>query len=421
MGERVGKMTTEATSPEKGVHLKSIGVERLTIAEMHSVAASFGRDIRSAFEGGESSLTPFPSHLTSVDLTKIPKGRKALVAEIGGTNIYGGLVDVVDGQSRITQSVKKPLSLDKNGRYTSSQVFFEEVASVVAPLTDVPVDSVGIIWSAPASIKESSYGIEGISTPNLSKELTIPGVEQIPIGDQLIHELQNYSQSIPSNIPRIVTNDTVAVLLANGGNLGGIVGTGFNLALFHNNQIYNLEAGGFSHVPQTDLTRQIDAESERPGFMLAEKQISGKYIERLFTLAAQKLDIAQGQKFQAEDISTILSGSTKTFMERFPKLSSENVQILQELAQVLRDRSAQLLASILVGAIQAFPEDFPSNEVSIPIEGSFFGKTPGYKSATEGYIADLLHDKKVILTPVDQSGMRGAGVAALHIENSLKR
>ena len=299
--------------------------------------------------------------------------------------------------------------------YASSDKFFSTIAAGVAPLLHESFDSLGIIWSFPATIEKHTNGIDGISTVDLSKELVIPGVEKAPIGDMLIRAMREYNTALPISLPRVVVNDTAAVLLANGGNLGGIVGTGFNFAFSHGGQIYNLEAGGFSEVPQTSLTRQLDSESERPGQYLAEKQVSGKYVEDLFTRGVHELGFDTTEKFQARDVSSILAGNYESLLQKLPSLTPDDIALLQEQAAILVGRSAQIAASMVAGTIQEFPEDFSGESITIPIEGSFFAKTPGYKEAVTRYVEELLPEKSVSFVTVSQSGIKGAGVAALDL------
>ena len=63
-------------------------------------------------------------------------------------------------------------------------------------------------------------------------------------------------------------NDTVAVLEDN---WGGVVATGFNLALSYNGKIYNSESGGFNGIPQTIISHIVNRKSTNPGLQPAEK------------------------------------------------------------------------------------------------------------------------------------------------------
>ncbi len=399
-----------ARSMEVKRRVRETGAERLTREQMQSIALSFGQQIEAGLEGRPSSLAVIPTLLHPVGKERLTAGQHALVVEIGGTNVYGGEITLDENKNpyvMLDRSV--PLSSEQKKKYSSAGEFFAEVATDLKPLLkDSVPNAIGIIWSFPGSIQRTPLGIDAISESSLPKEFVIPGVENETVGTFLLRALHAENSAIPLETPRAVVNDTAAVLLANGGNIGGIVGTGFNLAFSHRGEMYNLEAGGFSDVPQTSLTEEIDKRSGKPGHFLAEKQISGDYVGKLFNEALQRLGIA-GRIYNAEDMSGVLAGKNADFG------SPEQSAVVLEVAKALRDRSAQLVASLIAGTISAFPDDFPSIEIIVPLEGSFFAKTPGYKEAVAGYTAQLSERKHISFLPVQQSGMKGAGLAALNL------
>lgn len=401
------RMSASGNPSESKPRLKEIGAERLTKEQMLSVKSSFAEHLRAGLEGRASSLATIPTFLEPVDYQKLIPGQQALVVEVGGTNIYGGLV-VLDEEKnpQLVADRLVPLSKERNRKYTSAKEFYGEIAASVAPLlADADPLGVGIIWSFPAKIEKTPEGIDARSPKELPKEFVIPGVDEGLVGTALLDELHIYNPNLSSEMPRAVANDTAAVLLANGGTIGGIVGTGFNFAFVHNGALYNLEAGGFSGVPQTKLTKEINDATDQPDKQLAEKQIAGDYVGQLYTAAIKHAGIAN-KTYTAQDMSAILAGQNS---------SVENYDVMREIAENLRDRSAQILSSMVAGAIETCPEDFPTKDIVIPIEGSFFAKTPGYKEAVELYVAQLVGEKHVAFRSVSQSGMKGAALAALSI------
>lgn len=378
--------------------------EKLTRDQAMDVSRAFGKHMRASLDGKKSSLLTIPTFLRPVDKEKLHVDDEALVSEIGGTHFRSSIVRVDTAQD--PQILNEVLIPESKKRYDSADEFFDELAiGVKAAANGANPKALGIIWSFPTDdLKHTPQGIDATSVSNLPKEIVIPGIEKKYVGDFVVEALQRAGMDIPNNFPRAVTNDTVAVLLANNATLGGIVATGFNFAFLHNGQMYNLEAGGFSEAPVNPLTQAVDETSERPGQFLAEKQISGQYVGDAFTLALQELGVAD-RKYTSADMSEVLSG----------KLFADNASV-KAVAKNLRDRSAQLVGAMIAGAVREFPEDFPNNEITIPIDGSFFGQTPGYKEAVAYYAANLLDNKKKIVTKyVKESGMKGAGVAALSV------
>src|SRR5258706_12325363 len=97
-----------ANGLERQQRLKAIGVERLTLLEMQATAVSFGKHLRAGIEKRPSSLATIPTLLSPIDLEAIPKDKQALVVEIGGTNIYGGLINMEGEKPRLVQHVEHP-------------------------------------------------------------------------------------------------------------------------------------------------------------------------------------------------------------------------------------------------------------------------------------------------------------------------
>lgn len=386
---------------EQSQRLHAIGVERLTLQQMRETAVEFGRQLRDGIEKRPSSLATIPTLLRQVNREEIPVGKNALVVEMGGTNIYGAIV-TIDGEHvpQIQQNVQIPLA---KKQYANPSEFFTEVAKAIDPLLVVEPDGLGVIWSFPANVRKIGNTIDVDSHEQLPKEIVIPGISARPIGQQLVENLPGIS----SDIPLAVANDTAAVLLGSGGNLGGIVGTGFNFAFSHDGQIYNLEAGGFDGVIQTSLTQAIDATSNRQGKYLAEKQISGEYVDKLLRYASSQLGIELPLETQIPVMNMIFNG------EAISHVNPDDAHILVELAEIIRDRSAQNVAAIIAGTVDEFPKDFQEESLEIPIEGSFFAKTPGYQEAVNTYVQQLLPNREVKVFPVEHSGKKGAAVAAL--------
>lgn len=399
--QRITLSMLEGAKTRKEQQLQALGLEKLSKEQAIGIARSFGGQVRAKLEGHPSSLAVIPTLLQPVDKARLHAGDQSLVVEVGGTHFRSSIV-TVDSEKN-PQLTTETLAPERKKKYDSTDEFFDELArSVKDVIGEANPKALGIIWSFPADIVSVSSGIDAVSTDKLTKELDVPGINTRKVGDFIIDGLRRNGISIPIDLPRAVVNDTAAVLLANGAALGGIVATGFNLAFLHEGQMYNLEAGGFDVVPQTALTQIIDKVSEHPGHYPLEKQVSGDYVGQAFSLVLKELGVSD-KNLTSADMSAVLAG----------ELFNDN-PTAKEVATILRDRSAQLVGAAIAGTIQEFREDFPVGEIVIPIDGSFFGKTPGYKEALEFYATDLLDGKKKIVTKyVQESGMKGAGIAAL--------
>ena len=95
-----------------------------------------------------------------------------------------------------------------------------------------------------------------------------------------------------------ILNDTVATLLSGytigvkkniSQYIGFILGTGTNSSCIINDYIYNVESGGFSNFPFSEIDNLVDSSSENSGAYRFEKAISGAYLGTLTLKFMQKI------------------------------------------------------------------------------------------------------------------------------------
>lgn len=406
------------------------GIERLTQQEMQKISHEFSQHFRAGLKNEPSSLATLPSHLSIHPLGKKDVGRESLVIGMGGTNLYAAEVTISETTQGIAPVITSYLAQtyeNTSKKFDSAESFFSEAASVAKKITKKSISSLGVIWSFPGNAEVTSKGVDQRSM-YLSKGFVIPAIEKAPIGEQVLEALGERGLDSKNSTTIAVLNDTVGVVLAEGGGIGGVIGTGFNLGVVYNGQIYNLEPGGFTGVPETFLSKAIDI-IDNPGIHLAEKQVSGKYIGmQLDTVTTWLSD--QGlipgvqrktaDRLQSEHLSALLSGDKVKIEEVLTGLTDTSFSVLQNVAEILRDRSAQIAGTIIGTLINETADQLP-NDIVIPIEGSFFAKTPGYQEAIEKAVHAILGDevissKHISFKSVEQSGIKGAAVAALTVK-----
>lgn len=338
---------------------------------------------------GRGSLAMTPSLLSPVHPMTLPEGKTALVLEVGGTHVYAARVQIVGGEAQIMVSDKAPL---ERRTFEGVSDFLEAFTSpVIDVIGDTAPDALGIVYSFPGETVQTEYGVDVNSPSELSKDFVIPGIDQQPVGLSVQSFLADKFQ-FKGMYPIVVTNDTIAVALAIGAQVGGVVGTGFNLAVSTPAGLVNTESGGFDMVPSTNLSLIIDNESKNPGKQLAEKQVSGEYLGRQFSLAV-------GGRDDPKRISDSLfqqGGDADAY----------------KVAEVLRDRSAQLVGIMVGTVVKTFPDIYTAPEISTPVEGSLFWGMPGYvEIATD--TATKIAQKHIVFQNIPDAGRVGAGVAAL--------
>ncbi len=385
--------------------LEQAGIRNLTPQEQRAVSQHYRGEMLAGLSGEKSSVMMFPSMLSPVELSSLKEGAEALIVEIGGTKLYGARVQIRDGEPHIDTSHEKKLPKKKFG---SAQNFYEQIAKGVKPvLRGRQPSAIGIVYSFPGEAVLTKNGVDVLSPEKLPKDFVIPGISEAKVGEAFRKVLHaNYGLNI--DIPTVVLNDTVAVLFSSGAKIGGVVGTGFNLAMQTPKGIVNSESGGFAVRPTHRFAQKIDANSGNTGKQLAEKQVAGLYLGKQIKAIAQELGLERlvprdkKGEITAESISKLLEDQS---MDPW-------TLILKEAAKRLRDRSAQIVGLVVATVINTFPEVFADEQIEIPMEGSLFWLMPGYKDRATS-AAEELSRKKISFLNVNQAGRIGAAVAAL--------
>lgn len=390
---------------EAGIFCEDIGLRPLSTKEAQVTALDYSEQLRYGLKGKPSSLSMFPSLLSPVELGSLKERSRALVVEIGGTNIYGAMVEVRRGRPVVISGHQAALP---GTRYQDAPHFFDSVASAVKHLADgEKPDGVGIVYSFPGEARRTSAGVDMASPEVLPKEFAIPGISRDLVGESFRRALGRVQGTTFRDTPIAVLNDTVAVLFSEGAKIGGVVGTGFNIAAATEQGIFNTESGGFNGVPSHYLADRVDGNSSRPGSGLAEKQIGGLYLGQQMVEATRMVADRLGLNIDPElvtaaTISELLEG----------RIQGPQVEVLTEVAKRLRDRSAQIVGIMMGTIARAFPEIFPEREVIVPVEGSVFWGIPNYPQiATEA--ARQVSGKQFQFLNVENAGRVGAAVAAL--------
>lgn len=386
--------------------LTELGIALLTQEEIVDIQEKYRKALLDGMEG-ESELPMSPSYLDPVDPKTLPDGKQALVIEMGGSNLYVGIVTSAAGEVRVTESHRVAFS---KRVYESPEEFFNTVGVLMEPfIGNTPPDALGIIYSwGGRSIKKSAGNDAVIGEGNngkLAKEFYIPGIESATVREHMSKYLgEKYPFLKTESIATM--NDTVAVLLACGAQVGGVVATGFNVAVETPQGIANTESAGFNGIPMSESLKQVNAASMRPGSGITEKVLSGLYAPEHFKIAVNTLreagyDIAVPDEVDA----VIMSG----YLEK--ESDEEQDKIFRTITKLIYDRSAQLVGVIIGTAFKTFHDDV-AGEVLVPVEGSLFWGAPGYVDvATKA--ASLASGKTVKFINIPHAGRLGAGVAAL--------
>jgi len=393
-----------------------LGIKPFTRDELYCISGRFIGEIEAGLRhDGTSSLAMIDTKLPLLAETKLPRNTDVLVVEIGGSKIRAavtrkgnsGKVEIKPDEGEVKKFVEKEL---KQKVFKSADEFYDAVFEIIDPVVrTAKPKALSIVWSFPGEAfeREKGKGVDVISDAKLTKELIIPGINQVPVGKAILTRLkEKYGYE---DIPLAVMNDTRAAE-------GGIIATGFNF-LFGR---YNSESGGFDKLGDLPwIYQEIDRRSTNPGKQLAEKQISGKYLGELIKIACEKLAekgliSKQVIYYDAEVISRLLNITIDSELKK-ESLNAYNLSILMYLVNQASIRSAQL-AGIMAGTgIVAFPDIYRKKKIRYPIEGSVYKYIPGYQENVQYYgnfIANL-YGKDIVCPQIDHAGIIGAGKVGL--------
>ena len=413
----------ELPSKEINSYLSTVGLRGFTEGERMYTSKSFSDELLMKLRYPEQkvSIKMLDTHLTPVSEFTREKhiGDRAFILEIGGTNIYGAWVQLTGNGPEITCDVRSEIP---RKIFPDPDAFFSDVMGVVGGIAGIrPIENLGIIFTFPAPIKDTAMGVDVVSPQKQTKGFFFKDIDRAPLGEQLVDYMLrsgDYRMQEMKNL--VVLNDTPAALLSTPSKIGGIVGTGYNLAAMIGGRIYNIECGGASRIPQHHLAEMVDELTGNKD-QLSEKQISGMYLGMQLGIAIQEMNKLGLTEFpdvnpldmKSEVLSDVLTGewdTVKKFLEG--DIDEQAKDSLLSVASRLRDRSAEMVAIQISTIINTFPQEFPGNSVTIPIEGSIFWKMPEHRSTVTKFL-EAYTGKSFEFPSIEHAGALGAAAAAI--------
>jgi len=439
------------------------------LEEMQQMVTDFCAQMQQGLAGEESYLKMIPTYIP------LPTGDEtgyALAIDMGGTNLRVMFVKLQGkaGKPQVILASKRELA--KSEMNKDAEVLFSIVADEVNKLL-IALDSqniektenhldIGFTFSYPVQMINKNTG----TIVNLAKELTASGL----IGENPFHllfkeleHIKHQSQLFPVSTlrPGALLNDTVTELIYGAYlkaiesspytcDIGGIIGTGHNFAVVLNTKdipkfndseykekqmIVNMESGNFDadSLPVNIFDLRVDQNSHNTSCQSLEKIIAGNYLGRIvvevlkelvassnlfngnMTLYA-KLEAYKCQHMSAleecykndpEQAKHILAGIG------LEPINDTDLAIIYEATAIIAKRATRV-ASTALAAILQFIDPELKNKHTIAIDGSVFGKYPGYKTSMEEALQELLGDKAdlVKLEYISDGSGIGAAIAA---------
>jgi hexokinase len=349
---------------------------------------------------------------------------RVVALDVGGTHMRAAEVELGAGAARLVSAIhENDLMRQATKRDFSCDEFFAAQAELIASVAAEDDLKIGYCFSYPATITPEREAV----LIEWTKGIRIGGVEGHAVGALLREALRRHGKTTRA-IP--VLNDTVASLLAGAAlapefdhSIGVIVGTGTNMAGFFplrtiaklgavagwradEMMAVNLESGDFT--PRDILTswdEALDASllPEQRHRQRFEKAVSGAYLPLLLREVAGR-DACVQAGFDPDD-PNIDAGTVVALRDH---------SVLGQIATLLIDRSADMIAAGLAALIAAWAE--PSR-TAILVEGTLFHKTPGYPERVSSRLHELAPRTEAVFIANDEGGvpanMLGAASAAL--------
>ncbi len=411
--------------------LNKVGLKPFNKNELRAISNAYSKALKEGIANSQDShLHLADTRLSQISPENLPVGEEACVIEIGGTNVRVAYVKVNDKHETEIDKTREMMEIKlEKDTYDSPEEFFSTVVEKLKPkLGKVPPKAIGFIWSLPGDIQQTENGVDVRSTSgDINHKFNIPDFDKKRVGEYLLNELGKVYDQDLSKTPLVVLNDTPAVLLSKASKIGGVVGTGFNLALKVLGKIFNTESGNFPDVPVHHFASLVDEESESKGKYWAEKQISGKWLGITFDKLVRELiverlvNLPNADALTTSELGKLLKGATdrKALGPKYGYIDIISYGILEMIAGRMAHRSAQIVGTMIGTMVKTFPDEF-EKKVIIPIEGSFFWGLEGYKDLVAKYAKEI--SGHIFEFPqIEHAGILGAGAAAIHQLQQMAR
>lgn len=352
-----------------------------------AIRDTFCNDLKAAAEGKPTSLSFSKNKLPSAPLVK--PGELFQVFVIGGTNGEASTVKYnLDGTVSIEDYQSFP-NLDK----------FETVDEFLKFIDD-HVDSISsAIVINFAFLMEPATGSKGqLDGKLLSGE---KGHDFIGLHGSLVGAaVEQYFEKVHKRKVIVsVGNDVVCLIASINGPgvdssrlVSGIVGTGYNMSFFLDNQtVVDVELAEYSNFQPTSTGRKIDLDSASAGKHLYEKEVAAGELFKHFNLLVNDLNLQIGQLNSSKELA---------------ELAVTNQNKEGEVARELFRRSAAMVAANFAGFYNY--RNRPDKLIAV-MQGGLFWEGPDYKEMfVDELVALGVPVEAIVFEMLERSGIIGA-------------
>lgn len=393
----------------------------------------YTKEMQLGLDGQPSSLLMIPTYIEK--RLDFPANEPVICVDAGGTNLRVCRA-VFDDKYKLEIEDLQRMSIPGADSEITAGAFFDQFARLLLPYCGkCNRIALSFAYRATASPDHDSQIIE------ITKEVKVKGSSGKWLAKEILAALKKLGVEKAS---MAVINDSVAVALSAIAETvgkgystytGTVLGTGSNSCYFEQNQnirkipglspsgqmLINTEAGSYNKLPLSDLDRAFDATTLRPNIGVTEKLCSGGYLGALseFMINAAAKEGALATRALAGPIGLTTPEISKFLENPVPvlgrtPLESADIQPLNELLSVIRDRGAYAVALQISGMISKNPPR-EGGKICAAIEGSTYEKLFGTKELICRLLKEYWEsfgDEISILTPANPV-LKGCAIASL--------
>ncbi|KKS97928.1 MAG: hypothetical protein UV73_C0004G0070 [Candidatus Gottesmanbacteria bacterium GW2011_GWA2_43_14] len=385
--------------------------------DLLKAARLFKIDLIAALSNQQSSL---PTILNPVNKIYPRKG-SGIAISVGGTYGYVSYFNITQkGIIRFFNRKKFdiPLMLTKKELF---DLLAKELFFVAKNKTEIGPVGISFAYALQPLLHQ---GVLDGKLLEMSKDRNIKGL----VGEMVGWEFRQFLRSKYNIKTKVsVANDAISLLIGGGGiEVAGVIGTGLNFVYwekrsaiapmklnclfgFSQNEVaVNIEASNFNKIPATTLREKVDKKSIDSGSALAEKEVSGAYLYKIFNAGKDEL---LGKNFPTLN-STDQLDSIRTGSYDFSGENKNSAGDAANFADRIFQRSAQIVAIELCGIFLKLKKS--KGLIPVIIDGGLFWNVKNYPALVNLYVNMIMPEAIPSFTRLFGSSRRGIAILAVN-------
>lgn len=382
--------------------------------DIDQLVDSFLSEMKKGLDNQPSSLAMIPTYLSTTGNVKV--GEKAITIDAGGTNLRIATVQFDEKNCTISNFKKQAMfGLD---RELSKQEFLDALTDLIMPLL-AETTKIGFCFSFSAEITPDKDGI----VLSMSKNVKVKDIVGTVLGKELKENIK--ARGFDKEVNFVILNDTVSTLLGGptisegekaDGQIGFILGTGINTAYSEKTSnikkissseetmIINMESGDFNKLKQGHFDLIADQKSQKQGYHIFEKMISGVYLGNVITETIKQA--AKEGLFSKDNTIDKLEHFSMSTVDSFMRApfgnnplanacgNYQDVDTLYQFCDKALARASKLVVSNLAACmVQMDGGKDICAPTRIVVEGSTFHKCYQYKEKIDYFMKQYVNEK----------------------------